>query len=188
MRRMLLLVLCTLAAACARKGPDVAKSQEFYDFRFGDQNAGYFEISDDGSTICMKAVFQMEGERYENPFRVRYERERVLAFKTGDGDWVEMGRYPADHFPTSAFPLLLRRLQDKLEYQAIEEGTGNVLGKTVLERVEDTVTETRDGKVVRRFVLRDEKPIEIEWGGGAVSHIAESYKDAVKDSPFEESD
>ncbi len=188
MRRTRLLLSCTLVASCAPRELKVVQSHDFHDFRFGDRNAGYFEIRDDGSEIFMNAVFEMKGERYENPFGVRYEHDRVLAFRMGDGDWVDFATYPANHYPTSAYPLLLRRLQDRLEYQAVEEGTGDVLGKTLLERVGDTVTETRNGKVVRKYVLRDGKPVEIEWGGGAVSHIAESYEDAVKGSPFEESE
>lgn len=156
----------------------------FYDFRFGEQPAGCFEITDDGNEIRMNAVFVMEGERYENPFALRYAGDRVTAYQTGDGPWTAV---PPDCHPTSAYPLLVPRVRDRLVYRAIREGDGSDLGETLLVRDGDTVTETRGGTVVRVFGLDGQGGIiAIDWGGGATSTLRVDRRAAVAGSPLAE--
>ena len=159
-------------------------SARFYDFRFGEQPAGCFEITDDGNEIRMNAVFVMKGERYENPFALRYIGDRVTSYRTGDGPWMTV---PPDCHPTSAYPLLVPRVRDRLVYTAIREGDGSNLGETVLDRDGDTVTETRDGRVVRVFRLDGQGAIvAIDWGGGATSTLRADRRAAVAGSPLAE--
>ena len=71
----------------------------------------------------------------------------------------------------------------ELEYFAVEEGTGNVLGKTVLKRVGEEIHEIRAGKTGRRFRMKNGVAVEINWNG-PVSHLKDSLKEAVSGSPI----
>ena len=157
----------------------------FYDFAFADKNAGYFEIRQDKGMIYQNAKFQMGEVTYENPFSLKIEGNRVLAYKMGDGDWVDFTGYPEDNYPESAYPLLLPRVKEELSYFAVSEKDGTIMGRTVLKRTEDLIEETRDGKIVRTFRMKNGVPIEINWGG-PVSHLKESLREAVSGSPIDE--
>ena len=188
MRRIviaLVLMLIAATAACHRPTPEPPMTAtRFYDFRFDAQPAGYFEISDDGSEIRMNAVFVMEGERCENPFALRYRGDRVLAYQIGDDAWQEV---PPDAYPTSAYPLLVPRVRDRLVHRAIREGDGGDLGETLLVRTGDTVTETRAGQVIRVFTLDAQGTIvAIDWGGGATSTLRADRAAAMAGSPVAE--
>jgi len=180
-----LFFLVAVLSACRQPRQEpVMSPTRYYDFRFGDQPAGSFEITDDGREIRMNAIFEMQGERYENPFALRYTGERVTAYQTADGPWTVV---PADHHPTSAYPLLVPRVRDRLVYRAIREGDGSDLGETLLVREGDTVTETRGGQVVRVFRLDAQGAIiAIDWGGGATSTLRADRRTALAGSPLAE--
>lgn len=95
-----------------------------------------------------------------------------------------MQDYEANHYPTSAYPLLLPRVEDRLVYISIDEGTGEINGETVLERSGDTITETHRDAVIRRFRMKDGTPIEIDWGG-PISTLHETLAEAKAGSPLE---
>jgi hypothetical protein len=140
-----------------------------YDFRFGEENAGTFEICDDGGHITMNACFTLDGELLENPFELKYDGDTLLACKARDEDWVDLTSLPDNHFPSCAYPLLLPRVQDRLEYQAVSDSDGSIQGLTVLTREGNLITETHDGNFQRSFLMEDDIPIEINWNG-PISH------------------
>lgn len=181
---MIPILICL--AACGRAVPPERTAMSatvFYDFRIGGENRGWFEIADDGREIAMNAVFTMGGETYANPFRVRHAAGRATAYRVGDGDWVEVVE-PRRRQPTSAYPLLVAAVRDRLTYVAITEGSGAELGETLLERSGDTVIETRGGKTVRSFTLDSAgRIVRIAWGGGAVSEMKADRASAVAGSP-----
>ncbi len=157
-----------------------------YDFRFGEQKAGYFTVSDDGQELTMNATFVMGGETYENPFAVRHAGGRVTAYRCGDGPWTELPP-GSDRYPTSAYPLLVPLVEDRRSYIAINEGSGEEMPGTELVRDGGIVTESRGGKTVRVFHLDAARGIwKIEWGGGAVSELRASKAEAVAGSPLTE--
>ena len=157
----------------------------FYDFKIEDTNAGYFEIKDDGSEIYMMAKFKMGDEIYENPFWLKYTGDRVTAYKTGQGDWVDFTTFDEDHYPSSAYPLFLSRVKDELEYIGVNEGKEEVSGRRTLKRDGDEILELQDGKVGRKFRMKDGIPIEINWNG-PVSHLKSSLIEAKAGSPLAE--
>jgi hypothetical protein len=134
-----------------------------YDFRIGTRTVGAFVIEDDGSEIRQRISFETDdGGRYENRYGVRYDGSRVLAYRVGDGDWVDTSALPVDHYPTAAYPLLIRHDVDA--YVAIDEETGKLTPRT-LERDGDRVIEREAETAVRSFQLRDDTIVAIDWGG-----------------------
>lgn len=139
-----------------------------YDFRIGDRDAGTFVLVDDGAELRQLVSFQADdGSRYENRYAVRYHEGRATAYRVGDGEWVDCASFPPDHFPTSAYPLLVRG--GTARYVAIDEDTG-ALRPRELERLADRVIERQDGTPIRTFHLRDGVIVRIDWGG-AVSNL-----------------
>ncbi len=181
-----ILIACALVCVvgCNRSRSDKEALPQYYDFRIGHENAGYFAITDTGSEVAMIAMFTLQGETSENPFGYRYTGDRVTAYRTGARDWTTMP--PGDNrFPTSAYPLLLRGLAEQRTYLAINEGTGENLGETELVRVDDVVTESRKGRTIRVFHLDAKGRIAvIDWGGGATSTLRADKREACAGSPF----
>lgn len=155
---------------------------QYYDFVMEGTNAGHFEISDDGAEIHMNAVFMNGGRRYENAFGLRYAGKRVLAYRSGADEWSDCSSLPEDHYPTSAYPILLRH---KIKsYVPIVESSGQLLARTTLKDTGGAVVETRDGAVVRSFAVKDGVVVRINWGG-PISTLKDSLTAALAGSPFE---
>jgi hypothetical protein len=154
----------------------------FYDFKIGGENRGFCEVRDDGHEIYMRAVFEMDGSVYNNEFGVRYQRERVVAFRYGAGSWRSF-EFPPDHYPSAAYPILLRRLFQELTYVAVDDETGRIRGTTRLLRKRDTVVEKRRGKTERVFTMRAGKVVRVDWGG-PISDVRSSLEAAVAGSPL----
>ena len=152
-----------------------------YSFEFGGCNAGYYVIEEEIGRIAMKAVFRMEEEVFENVFELRLQEGQLTHFRANEGPWVDMAQFPADHYPTSAYPLLLRGLRDQRTYVAIHEGDRTPIGQTVLTRDGDIVTETRHGNTVRIFTLDGDAVESIDWGG-PVSHRRPTLVEAIAGS------
>lgn len=153
-------------------------NQLFYDFRFGTENAGYYTVTEDGDTFHMDVAFVSGGEVCRTPFSFRHDGARVLAYRIGNGEWTTRGLDSPNHFPTSAYPLLLRIMGDELTYIAVMEGVGSILGETLLMRRGNLVYEIHDGAVVREFELRDGVPVRINWAGGTFVQDLPSGSDA----------
>ena len=128
--------------------------------------------------------FEMEGDIYENPFAVKHTDGKVTSYKFGYEDWKPFTGYGADHYPTTAWPLLLEKAQPKFSYFPVVEGTGEAQEETTLKRKGDMIYETREGKTVRSFKMKDGIPIEIYWGGPR-SVLKANLAEAKAGSPIE---
>lgn len=155
-----------------------------YNFVMNDENAGYFTIVRTDDIIEMNAIFQMDGQMYENPFSLQLTDNDVVAYRVGDGAWIPVQNPASTGYPTSAYPILIDRANPQYTYSAIHEGSGEVLGETDLKRDGDVITETRAGKIIRTFVMDGSIPVTIHWGG-AVSHLKDSEEEAKRGSPLE---
>ncbi len=158
--------------------------ERFYDFRLEDQPVGYFTVRDDGREISMNVVFEVEGRVIENPFALRYEGERTIQYRIGDGEWTDEGLISPEHYPTSAYPILLEMMRGPMTYVAVSEADGAEIGVTSLVRDGETVREIREERMVREFRMRDGIPYRIDWGG-AVSTLCDSLEDAVRGTRLE---
>ena len=133
-----------------------------YDFQIAGRPVGVYVLEDDGFELRQLVDFETPGgERYRNEHLVRYQRGRPVAYRVGTSDWVDCSDAPASHWPTAAYPLLLRA--NVSESLAIDEGTGQVTPRT-LEYVVERVVERQDDRVVRTFELRGDDVIRIDWG------------------------
>jgi hypothetical protein len=134
-----------------------------YDFQIAGRPVGIYVLEDDGSELPQQVDFKTpDGERYQNEHLVRYRRGRPVAYRVGTSDWVDCSIAPSSHWPTAAYPLLLRA--GVTEYVAIDEGTGQVTPRT-LEYTEERVLEREGDRVVRTFEMRGEDVVRIDWGG-----------------------
>jgi hypothetical protein len=134
-----------------------------YDFRVGSRRAGWFVAEDDGAELRQSVSFDTdEGERYEQRYALRYRGRRVLAYRVGDAEWVDCSALPDDHYPTAAYPLVIRHGLHR--YVAIDEETGRTSERT-LDRSDERVIERQGHEVVRTFELRDDEIVGIDWGG-----------------------
>ena len=154
----------------------------FYTFCFGKTNHGYYYLRQQENLLFSEAKFRTGDELYTNTFELKYHGDDVLAYKYGDGAWVDFTSQPAHHFPTSAYPLLLpKAFAQPYVYTAIAEEDGAVLGRTTLRFENNDIIETRKGKMVRRFTLEKDLPVTIDWGG-PVSFLCASAAEAVRGS------
>lgn len=154
----------------------------YYDFRIDGRNAGYYYLKIDASHLRSHTRFRVDDTIQVSLFEVRHDGERALAYRCADAPWIDLADYPADHVPTSAYPILLPRAIDRpLVYTAILEGDGLFLPETVLAPSGDEIVESRGGRVVRRFTMRDGVPVQIDWGG-PVSHLRDNVDEAVRKS------
>ena len=156
----------------------------YYDFRINQKNLGYFEIRFQKDQIYQNVKFHDAAEVYENPFYLKLEAGKIVAFKKGDRDWIPLEKYGANYFPSSAYPLLLGQVSDRFEYFQINEESGEAEGRVVLEKSGSIINEFRERKLIRSFVMENDFPVEINWGG-AVSKIKKSFAEAIAGSPFE---
>ncbi len=93
--------------------------RRYYTFGFGESNAGWYEISETESEISMNATFMLEGQRTVNRFPVRHAGKEVTAD-------------PSRIYPTSAYALLVRQVDDRLTYVGLTEGDESELREVVL--------------------------------------------------------
>jgi hypothetical protein len=124
---------------------------------------GSFVIEDDGAELRQAVSFETDaGERYENRHAVRYAGKRVLAYRVGEGDWVDCSSLPADHYPTAAYPLLVRH--GLTAYMAVDEDTGEAMPRT-LEWLGAQIVERETDRTTRTFEVDDGTIVRIDWGG-----------------------
>lgn len=155
----------------------------YYSFAIGGIGVGWFEIADDGEEIRMCATFEMGGERYDNPFALRYDGDRVLAWRAGGDDWTDNPE-PERLYPSCAYPLLVPLVVEALRYDQVVEGSGEIVAGVVLQRAGDQVTESKLGVPARRFWFDHAGTIvRIDWGG-ALSELRDGPDAAKAGSPF----
>jgi len=161
---------------------DAHHRTRYYSFALGGVPAGWFEYEDDGAEIRQCATFAMEGQRYDNPFGLRYVDGSVTHYRIGGAPWVA-NPDPARLFPSSAWPLLLAALEDGLTYDQLVEGSGEEVTGVSLRREGDQVVERKGEAVARRFWLDGDVVVRIDWGG-AVSELRPGLAAAKAGSPF----
>ena len=190
-------------------------AQFFYNFCFPDheaglknsglknsgfKNYGFYYLSHQDGRIYSHTEFNTPDGIYRNIFNLKIKESTVIAYKHNDGPWVDVQE---NHFPTSAYPLLLPKVgNEPLRYLCISEDTGELIGEAVLTRqVNDEaidIVETVQHKVMRRFTMAIEAktkeaeshpelpsflPKSIDWGG-AKSFLCRDEAEAVQGTSF----
>ena len=158
-------------------------SEFFYNFTLGDENRGYSYLRiDEGHLHSFTRFLLDSGETFTNVFRLRLDGQRVKACKHGDLDWIDLSESPEDHYPGSAYPLLLpKAMTGRYAYTQVSDDDGSVICETVLEREGVDIVERQNGIVCRRFTMDGETPIRIDWGG-AVSRLCASAEASIDGS------
>jgi mannose-6-phosphate isomerase-like protein (cupin superfamily) len=134
-----------------------------YDFQIARRPAGVYVLEDDGSELRQLVDYEtQDGVLGRNEHLVPYQQGRALAYRVGTSGWVDRSNAPSSHWPTAAYPLLVRA--NVSEYHAIDEGTGQVTRRT-LEYADGRVVERQGDRVVRAFELRGDDIVRIDWGG-----------------------
>jgi len=171
----------------------------FYNFCFPDgddgyTNHGFYYLSQKEDFLYSHTEFSTPDGPYQNIFQIKFEQDRVLAYKHNESAWVDVA---VGQYPTSAYPLVLAKATtDGFSYVAISEDTGEVLGDAVLKQSGDDIIETVNDNVIRRFSFTiidtdidtgnrqgsselDYVATKIDWGG-AVSFLCNDEIEAVK--------
>lgn len=158
-------------------------SEIFYTFCFEGKNQGYYYLKQTKDNLLSETKFyQANGELYINTFQLTLEQAQVTAYKYRDREWVDFRAYPKNYFPTSAYPLLLSKaLKKPYTYTAVSEHNDSVAGELVLTKRDNEILETKAGTVLRRFVMKDDLPVIIDWGG-PISQLCNNSSEAVKDT------
>lgn len=159
----------------------------YYDFRFGDENAGYQIYERGPDRLTWWTRFRIDDEEIETSHEVELEAGRLLRFRADGGRWIAADAYPAEACPTSGVTLLLERMAeaglDQLDYLAIDEATGELDGPTRLRREGDWILEEREGEVWRRFQMRGCELQRVDWGG-PIATLRASEREARAGSPY----
>lgn len=155
----------------------------FYNFCFGNRNKGYYYLRQTKDSLFSKSQFFLEkGELYTNIFELKLNADKVLAYKHQEGAWIDFRSRSENHYPSSAYPLILSKAMLKpFAYQAVSEHNDSSLGETVLSFNKGEMIEKRAAKVTRRFVMQHEIPVTIDWGG-PISHLCKDAHEAVEGS------
>jgi hypothetical protein len=159
---------------------------DYFTFEIDGKKVGYYEEEHKNGVIYSNALFVMEGQQYENTFRIKHQDGKISAYKLGDEAWIDF-RQPADVYPTSAIILVLAQMQgkDTFTYTQFHEGDGKPTGKAIMTRNGNRIVETVDGKARRHVVLVDGKVVEYGWGGTAISKRVTSLAEAKAGSPIQ---
>jgi hypothetical protein len=159
-----------------------------FDFRFGDENAGYQVYEQLPERLAIRTRFMLDAEVFEASHEVELEDGRPLRFRADDGEWFAAADYEGEVWPTAGVPLLLERMHadglDRLDYQAIDESTGQNLGLTQLRREGDWIVEEQDGEITRRFQVDEVGLLRADWDGPISTRCA-SAAEARAGSVFE---
>lgn len=158
-------------------------SDYYYNFKMGEENRGYYYLYHDEETMFSYTRFLIaEDEIFINIFRLKLAGEKILACQYRTDDWVDFTNRPANHYPTSGYPLFLSKaLKEPFVYTAVYEGDGSIFGETTLTPVDNVIQETRDGKLMRQFTMENGIPVAIDWGG-PISYLCADATEAVRDS------
>ncbi len=146
---------------------------EHFDFCFGDEKAGYQVYERRPDRIAWHTRFRLDDEEIEASHEVELADGRVTRFRADGGDWIDASAVPDDAMPTAGVTLLLERMDaedlDVLDYPAVDESTGEMLGPTRLRRKGGWIVEERDGEEQRRFQTEDGRLLRADWGGPIAS-------------------
>ncbi len=161
-------------------------TEHYYDFKIQDQACGYSYLLWDQQRLHSFTRFRLpDGQVITNVFRLLLKGRAVERCRHNDLPWIDLAELPADHYPGCAYPLLLDQLSDApFPYVQVSEDDRAVLGVVTLERTGDVVLERSADRELRRFVMRGDTPITIDWGG-AVSELCGSGRESAEGSGFE---
>lgn len=161
-------------------------AMDYFTFEIDGKKAGYYEEEQKDGIIYSNALLVIEGNQYENTFRIKHQDGKISAYKIGDEAWIDFNQ-PAGVYPTSAILLVLAQMQgkDTFTYTQFHEGDGIPKGKAVMTRNGNRIVETVDGKAGRHVVLVDGKVIEYGWGGTAISKRVATLAEAKAGSPIQ---
>lgn len=152
---------------------------EHYTFEIDGRHVGYLEVNNDGEVHYSRAVIRNGDTTSDNPFWIRYDSDRILAYRHGESDWIDLDG--PSLYPSAALPLVASRLADgeSVTFQLLIEDTGASGATVELHRAGNQVDEIVDGEPWRHVVLDGDRIIEFGWGAGAVSRLVGSRAEAV---------
>ncbi|MEM7362832.1 MAG: hypothetical protein AAF525_02305 [Pseudomonadota bacterium] len=138
----------------------------FYSFEAGGEHIGvsYLRITS-RRLLSVTRFLESEGSIYTNRFDLELDDGRVRAIQQGDGPWTNLMDLPDDHYPSSAYPLLLPRVRDTFVYTQVSDSDGSPVAVTRLVKETDDIVEYQNGQVRRRFTMNGDTPTRIDWGG-----------------------
>ena len=151
----------------------------YYDFTIDGERVGYYEIDERPGLLYANARMLIDGAAQQRAFWVRHADGRPTEVRVGGSGWQ---RVPSGAFPTSAYPLVLRRALDR--YRAFVEGTG-ALDEREIRNEDGVVVERSSDRVTRTFIVRAGVVVAISWGGGAESRLVSSWEEATRGTAFE---
>ncbi len=159
---------------------------EYYTFEIEGEKVGYYEHQNLDGILYSCAYFKMDGHQIVNAFWIKHEDGKVLAIKTGDGEYVEFNQ-AEDVYPSSAINLIIPLAQpgNPFAYKQYNEGSGEIVGDGLLKRAANRIQETVNGKIARHFILDGEKIIEYCWGVRTFSKAVMSEREAKAGTDWE---
>ncbi|MDJ0752960.1 MAG: hypothetical protein QNJ45_05545 [Ardenticatenaceae bacterium] len=159
---------------------------KYFTFEIDGQKVGYYEERDEEGIIFCNAHLVINGQLEENPFWIKYNDALVLAYKVGNGEWVDFDQ-PPDVYPGSAIKVILKKMGSRktMTYQHFHERSGQVTANMTLIRRGNRVEEYSGEDLKRYFVLEAGQIIEYGWGGTAKSVLVRNLEEAKIGTPFE---
>ena len=79
---------------------------------------GYSYLRRDPHSLYSFTRFRLvDGSVFTNVFRLKLHGDRVVDCRHGERPWVDLRMHPVDHYPASAYPLLLPKAVDELRME-----------------------------------------------------------------------
>jgi len=158
----------------------------YYTFEIDGEKVGFFEYEDNQGVLYQKASMQIDGQCLEFPFWVKHDGKDILAYKSGDQEFVSLSQ-EENAIPSSALLLFVNDLEKSpnRSFELINEGTGELVGTVTFTREGNKIQSLVNGVNDNYFVLAGEKIIEFGWGGGAISRWVSTREEAVAGTYWE---
>ena len=165
------------------EGGEDAMKEFFYTFEMDGSNVGFSYLRKSSQRLLSLTKFRTPGmSLYTNLFDLRLSAGRVIAVKQGHAQWVDLSHLPFDHYPSAAYPLLLHKVgSEPFFYTQISEVDGSPIAVMTLTRVGSCVLESAGKTVRRRFLMEDEVPVQVDWGG-PISRLCTNASEATRGS------
>jgi hypothetical protein len=166
-------------------------TMDFFTFEIDGEKVGYYEEENKDGIIYSNARLILDGNLYENVFRLKHADGKVIAYALGKEEaegkiaCIDL-KQPPGHYPSSAILLVMEAMKgkDTFTYTMFHEGKAQPVGEAVLKRKGNRIVETVNGKPHRYFVVQDEQIIEYGWGGTARSKRVATLAEAKAGSPI----
>ena len=142
-----------------------------YSFEIDGENCGQMDVHRSSGYLRTVTEFETIATGHVlADFEVWFDGLNVVRARKKPHDWIVFSSLPDNAFPDCAYPLLIQRsLVSDFEYCCIdlEKEKEHVLHQ--ISRTDDWILETRDNQVLRRFLMDDDVPAYIDWGGASSS-------------------